>query len=342
MRAIRLIGPRQLEPVEIEKPEGDGQHVLMKVSACGICGSDIHYYHGGVGMNGTPGLIMGHEFCGTVADPGNRKDLNMGDRITALPLNHCGTCATCESGNVHICPEVKKRPIPGNNSPGAYAEYVSLRPDMVRKLPDSVSRKGAILIEPAAVALHAVKRSKLAVGDRVLITGGGPIGLLSAAWARLNGASMVVLTEPDPFRKTFAENMGNVDLVLDANDPVLIRTLHKLSKGGFDAAMETSASDAGLMTAITALRPGKRLVLAGINYNPQPISTLMITARELECRGAFAYLPREFDTALDFLAQKKLQADRMVTRVIRLEEVPETFKKMTQAPSNDIKIMIQP
>lgn len=342
MRAIKLTGPCKLESVDVRTPEKDDEQVLMKVSACGICGSDIHYYRIGVGMDGRPGLIMGHEFCGIVENPGRRKDIKTGDRIVAIPLNPCDTCSTCRNGNTHLCLQGKERPVPGNSSPGAYAEFIRLRPDMVRKLPNSVSDKEAILIEPAAVALHAVKRSGVGLGDRIVITGGGPIGLLSAAWARLNGASLIVLTEVDPFRKSFAENADYVDWVLDANAPDLMRKLKKISQGGFDVAIETSANDAGLLTAVGALKPKTRLVTAGINFNMQQMSTLMLTVKELECRGAFAYDPEEFDTALDFLARKQLEVEAMITRTIHLEDVPEMFKKMIKGSSEDIKIMIRP
>ncbi|MBU0992148.1 MAG: alcohol dehydrogenase catalytic domain-containing protein [Proteobacteria bacterium] len=342
MRAIKLTGPRKLEMADVETPEKDGEQVLMKISACGICGSDIHYYDIGVGMDSLPGLIMGHEFFGTVEDPGSRTDISVGDRITALPLNPCGTCDTCTNGLSHICLQGMKRPVPGNSSQGAFAEYIKIRPDMVRKLPDTLSDKEAILIEPAAVALHAVRKANIGVGNRVLITGGGPIGLLCAAWARINGASSIVLTEVDPFRKTFASETGDVDEVFDAGDPDLSRILKKFSKGGFDVAMETSANDAGLLTAVSALKSKGRLVIAGINFKLQKVPTLLMTIKELECHGAFAYHPQEFDAAIDFLAKKRLQIEKLITRVIALDEVPEMFETMTKGPSEDIKIMIQP
>ena len=118
MKAVKLTGPKQLELSEINAPQPDGENVIIQISACGICGSDLHYWHDGCGMGGVPDLIMGHEFAGMVADPGNRHDLEAGDRVTALPLDPCGVCSACMAGYMNICLKSLKRKIPGNNSDG--------------------------------------------------------------------------------------------------------------------------------------------------------------------------------------------------------------------------------
>ena len=342
MKAIALTGPRQLEIIETRTPEPDGQNVIIKVSVCGICGSDIHYWELGVGMDGMPGLIMGHEFSGSVIDTGCRDDLSVGDRVTALPINPCGTCDTCTSGIANICLNGMKRPNPGNNSPGAYAEYIKIRPDMVRKLPDSVSDKAAAMVEPASVALHAVKKAMIQAGDRVLITGGGPIGILCAAWAKISGASYVAITEIDPFRIRFIADTKLTDDVFNAADAGLKRTLKKASCGGFDIAIETSASDAGLNTVVSALKPQGSIVLAGINFNPQPVNTLALTVKELKLYSAFAYIPFEFDITLDYIAKNRLPVESLVTGSIAREAVQDTFERLSSGQSNDIKIVIEP
>jgi threonine dehydrogenase-like Zn-dependent dehydrogenase len=342
MRAVQLCSPKKLELINIAAPEANGHNVVIKVLACGICGSDLHYWEAGIGLDGRPGLIMGHEFCGLVQDAGIRKDLAPGDRVTALPINPCGTCPSCRNGLSNLCMEAMKREIPGNNSPGAFAEYVSIRPDMVRKLPDSVSDKEGALVEPAAVALHAVRQSGLGPGDRVLITGGGPIGLLCAAWARTGGASRVALTEVDHFRRAFAMETGDVDEAFDAGATELHKMLKKYSKGGFDTAIETSASDAGIHAAMSALRPRGRLVLAGINFNNQQVPTLLYAVKELDQVGSFAYLPEEFDMCIQYLAEEKLNIKKMITQEIRFEKTQEVFEEMAQRTGGHIKIILRP
>ena len=342
MRAVQLTGPKQLEVVDIDSPGADGENVIIKVAVCGICGSDIHYWEIGAGMDGRPGLIMGHEFCGTVVDSGSRDDLVPGDRVTALPINPCGQCHNCLNGMPNICLNGLKRPAPGNNSPGAYAEFIAVRPDMVRKLPESVSDMEAVLVEPAAVALHAVRKSAIQAGDCVLITGGGPIGLLCASWARLSGAAYIGLTEIDPFRINFARENEFVDEAFDAANAGLSKTLKKVSKGGFDIAIETSASDAGINTAVSALKPQGRMVLAGINFKIQSIHTLGFTVKELAMYSAFAYLAAEFDIALDYISRNKLTVESLVTQSSGLGEVQGIFEKLSSGHLNAIKVLIQP
>jgi len=342
MKAIRLESPKTLNGVDIPEPEADGVQVRMKVSACGVCGSDLHYWESGLGMDGKPGLILGHEFCGTVVDPGSRIDLAIGTRITALPVNPCGSCASCLSGSSHLCLQGMKRPTPGNNSPGAYAETLMIRPDMVRILPDSITDTEAVMIEPAAVALHAVHQSGLVVGSRVLITGGGPIGVLAAAWARLAGASLVVLTEVDAFRKAFVEKKGDADAVLDGRDPDLGRKLKKISAGGFDVAIETSAKDQGYHTALSALKPRGTLVLAGISFAMQQIPTLLSVIKEITTVGAFAYTTDEFDTALKCISEKRLDVESMVTKTIGFDDVQAVFECLSSPSPDQMKVVIRP
>ena len=342
MRAVILSGPKKLDLIHVKNPESDGKNVIIRVTACGICGSDLHYWELGVGMDGLPGLIMGHEFCGMVHDPGNRQDLKKGERVTALSINPCGVCKNCMSSHSNICMDGLKRPNPGNNSPGAYAEYISVRPDMVRKLPDTVSEKEAALIEPASVALHAVTLADIRIGDSVLITGGGPIGVLCAVWARIHGAGFVVLSEPDVYRIAFSKEQGFFDRVLDATDTDINKKIRKITCGGADVAIETSAAEAGIQTAISSLKTSGRLVMAGISFRPQSVPTLTVTMKELTIKAAFAYVPSEFDLTIDFLSKKKISIEALVTSEIQLEKVQHTFEQFGLKNQKNMKVLIRP
>ncbi len=339
MKAVKLSGPKQLEPVDIEAPEPDGKHVIIKVSACGICGSDLHYWHSGLGMGGVPDLIMGHEFAGTVIDPGNRADLAAGDRVTALPLDPCGLCAACRAGHVNICLKALKRSIPGNNSAGAFAESLKLRPDMVRKLPDSINDVEAAMIEPTAVALHAVRAAGIGPGDSVMISGGGPIGLLCAAWAKISGAAYIALTEISAFRKSFASDNGDADEIFDPANPDFGSQIMKKTGGGFDAAIETSAADAGINLALMMLKPKGRLVLAGINAHTQAVLTIVAAAREITQKSVMAYLPEEFDTAIDYIKQNRINVEKLVTNTTDLAGLDTAFERLASGESEEIKIV---
>jgi 2-desacetyl-2-hydroxyethyl bacteriochlorophyllide A dehydrogenase len=341
MQAVKLTGPKRLDLMETQTPTPDGAHVIIRVSTCGICGSDLHYWESGLDMSGAPGLILGHEFCGSVVDPGSRSDLSEHDRVTALPLDPCGTCESCSAGHPNLCTRGMKRSIPGNNSPGAYAQYLKIRPDMVRKLPDSIRDQEAAMIEPAAVALHAVHQAGIKTGDRVLITGGGAIGLLCASWTRMSGASYIALTEINANRRAFALNAGDVDAVFDAADARLVSTMKKTIRGSFDVAIETSGSDRGINTAISALKPRGRLLLAGINFHPQNIMTLLLVIKEINQRSALGYLPEEFDQAMEYISKKLLTVDRFISRIIGLHEAQDAFERLSSGTSTDVKVLIR-
>ena len=341
MRAVKIVGPRELKEVEIESPEPDGNNVIIRVLLCGICGSDLNYWEAGCGRGGVKDLVMGHEFCGVIVDPGSRKDLQPGERVTALPLDPCGHCETCRAGFPNICLKSLKRSIPGNNSPGAFAEYLKLRPDMVRKLPDSISNAAAIMIEPSAVALHAIRQAGFRTGDRVLIIGGGAIGLLCAEWVKISGASFVAVSEINAMRRFAVADTVNLDAIYDAGDPEVVRKMKKESRGGYEIAIDTSASESGINTALKALKWHGRLVLAGIGMRPQKISTILYTMKEIEQKAAIGYFIPEFDLAREYIADKKITVENLVTRTIGFKEVQNMFEQLSSGTASDIKIAVQ-
>jgi threonine dehydrogenase-like Zn-dependent dehydrogenase len=340
MQAVRITGPRHFALVDIAAPEPDGHNVIIKVSTCGICGSDIHYWESGLDMCGAPGLVPGHEFCGTISDPGSRADLAPHDRVTALPMHPCGICETCSRGWPNLCMKIMTRPFIGNNCPGAYAQYLKLQPEMVRKLPDGIGDDDAAIIEPAAVALHAIRQAGIKAGDRVLITGGGPIGLLCAAWVKISG-SYIALTEINASRRIFAHELGDIDAAFDAADPKLASTLKKAAKNAFDIAIETSGSAGGMNTAISALKRRGTLVLCGLSLHPQALPTMVIVTKEIAQKGSFGYLPDEFDLTMEYLAGKRLAAGKIINRKILLGEAQEAFERLSSSTSEDVKVLIR-
>lgn len=342
MKAVSLAGPKKLEVTDVDKPASDGKNAVIKVSTCGICGSDIHFWEVGVGMDGRPGLVMGHEFAGVIEDTGGREDLVPGDRVTVIPLNPCGECATCRQGHVQMCTNAARRPNLGLSSPGAYAEYLAVRPDMVRKLPDTISDREAAMIEPAAVALHAVRVAGIRPGDTVLITGGGTIGLLCAAWSRISGAARVLLSEVNEARAAAARKLGDAHEVIDGKEPKMVSKIKKATFGGVDIAIDASANDAGINSALLSLRPKGTIVLAGISLGPQSLITLAITGRELAVKGSFGYPIEDFERAMDFIARKVLDVGKYINRTIGLAEVQQAFETLHSGNSGDVKIIMEP
>ena len=235
MKCVKLVDVKRLELGEIEKPVSKDGSVVFKVESAGICGSDIHNWH-----NGAPvGLVLGHEFSGTVVDPGSREDLAVGDRITGLPISPCGVCEACKNGNPQYCSLTWSQAVGlALTNPGGYAEYSSCRADYVKKLPDNVSFDEGCMVEPSAVSLHAVNLADVKVGDRVLVVGAGIIGLMAAEFAKKDGASYVAMVEVNPKRGEKSKTYGYVDEYFDAKDEKVIEKLMVASNGGFDKVIE--------------------------------------------------------------------------------------------------------
>lgn len=338
MKALKIAGKKRLSVAEVPIPESDGEKVIIRVKTSGICGSDIHMWE-----EGKPeGLIPGHEFGGTVVVAGSRDDLNPGNRVTVIPLNPCGDCSWCRNSRYHICKYGLKRGIPGVTAPGSHAEYFTARPDMVRKLPDTVSDVEGAMIEPATVARHAANLANIKAGDKVLILGGGIIGLLCAVWARIYGAAFVGMSETNESRGAKALAFGDIHAMFDAKDPELTSTMKKTVKGLFDKAIDCSASAAGINAAIDVLNNQGTLLLVGISYAPVPIMTLPVCRKELRLIGDMGYSIPEFEHTMEMMSRGMIDTKRFVDDKIALDEVQGAFERLRSGNSPEAKILIEP
>jgi len=342
MKAVIVDGEKKLSVIEKEMPIADGERVVIKVTAAGICGSDLHIWKSPQEFQ--RGLVMGHEFSGTVVDPGPLKDtLSIGDRVTALPLNPCGNCEPCKKGNINYCPSVWIESIGLDvRTPGSMAEYTSVRPDMVRKIPDGINDIEAAMIEPAAVALHAVNLANVGIGDKVLVIGTGIIGLLSAVMARIAGASYIAIIGRNTARNNKAIEMGDAEDVFSSKDTDLINKLIKSSNGGFDKVIDTAVSEDTLNTDIMAAVSGGKIVLVGVNYAKFPILSALIVGRELNIVGSIAYTSEEFDDCMALIEKGKIDLEKYASVPIKLEGAQEAFEKLSSGVNQDVKILIKP
>jgi len=337
MKAVAIEGKCQLKVVEAERPQASESKLILKLEKTGICGSDIHMWHNGVPV----GLIMGHEFAGTIADPGPAKDLfKVGERVTALPANPCMECKFCKRQLYAACVNYMAD-APGISTPGAYAEYIAVNPMMVRRLPDTMSMEEGAMVEPAAVALRAIHLGKVETGDKVLIVGSGIIGLLCAAWARISGAAYIALSEINPLRREKALAYGDVDEVFDAADPKLQKKLLKITDGGFDKTFECAGPAPAVQAAIGATGYGGTVVLVGVNYDLVPIYTMRVNMREILIKGSYGYSPEEFDMSIDYMARKVLKTERFVDDMVDFEGLQNAFERLNDPKGDAVKIMLK-
>lgn len=339
MKCAKITGPKMIETSTIERPDTEKGYVLFKVDACGICGSDIHYF-----VSGEPkGLVMGHEFAGTVLDNGGREDIKIGDRITGLPISPCGHCEACKTGNPQYCLSTWSEAVGLSlTNPGGYAEYSKCRVDMVKKVPNGVSSEEACMVEPSAVSLHAVNLANIKVGDKVLIIGGGIIGLMAAEFAKLNGASSVILLETNEARGKKAEKYGKVDKYYNALEEGIIETLVKNTNGGFDKVIECCGNGPAVSEAIMAVKPGGTIVLVGVSLTPISIPTVLTVMHEVNMQGAIAYTEKEFEMCLDLIDKKIIDVKKYIDDIVPLERAEESFLRLTSGKDDAIKIIFKP
>ena len=339
MRCIKLKGVKKFEIGEIDVPVSDGNNVIIDVKKCGICGSDIHYWDAGEPV----GLVMGHEYCGVVSDIGSREDLKVGDRVTALPISPCGHCSACLTGNPQYCPDTWSHATGLSlTNPGALAPKMAIRPDMVLKVPDNVSDEEVAMVEPSAVGLHAVHLANIKVGEKVLVIGGGIIGLVTAMFAKMEGASYVALSETNNARGDKSVRLGVVDEWYDAKDTKMLEKMSLKTNGGFDVVLDCCGNSPAVSSALMAVRPGGRVILVGVSLGTVTIPTVVAVMRELTIQGSIAYTKEEFQTCIDLMAGKKIEVLKFVDDIVGLDGVQKAYERLTSGDDDAVKILVDP
>ncbi len=338
MKCVKLIGKREFEVGEIEEPVKKDGYVLIDVKKAGICGSDIHYWD----IGEPKGLVLGHEYCGIVTDPGNRDDLKVGDRVTALPISPCGKCSACLTGNIQYCKETWESAtgLSLTNS-GALAPKMAIREDMVLKVPDNISDEEVAMVEPTAVGLHGIHLADIKVGDKVLVIGGGIIGLVSAMFAKMEGASLVVVSETNEKRGENAVKLGVADRWYDAKTDIS-QNIVEDTKEGFDIVIECCGNAPAVTSAILATKPGGTCVLVGVSMIPITIPTVSVVMSELTVKGAIAYTKEEFQTCIDLMASAKIDVKKFISDIVTLDDVQSSYERLTNGNDDAIKILVDP
>lgn len=339
MRAVAINAKKELKCCDIPEPVSKNGEVVVSVKRCGICGSDIHNWDVGEAI----GLVMGHEYSGVVTDPGSREDLQIGDRVTALPISPCGKCPACLTGNPQYCPQTWTYATGLSlSNPGGFAEKLAIRPDMVIKVPSTISDDEVAMVEPTAVGLHAIHLADIKVGDKVLVIGGGIIGLVSAMFAKMEGASYVAISETNVERGKKSVSLGVADEWFDAKDEKFLETLMTKTNGGFDVVVECCGNAPAVSSSFLTVRPGGTVVLVGVSPVPITIPTVVSVMKELKVLGAIAYTKEEFQTCIDLIANKKINVMKFVDEIVCLDQVQASFEKLTSGNSDVIKILIDP
>lgn len=293
--------------------------VLIKVTKVGICGSDVHMWSNEKKI----GLVMGHEFCGTVVDPG-KSDFKYGERVVVIPKGPRGYNST-----------------PGVVAQGGYAEYFLATANYLRRLPDTISDDSANMLEPTAIAYNALLKANIKYGDKVLVTGAGIIGHLCAEWAKVMGATYIAMTEVNDKRILKAKEVGVANEVFDARNSDIVQQLKDVTNGGFDKVIECTAIPASVNMSLEVIKELGTLMFVGVSYKQVPIDALKLIMKNITMIGTFGSSV-VFDKVLELLANQPFNIEKYITKHIGLDEIQECFEELHSGASDQIKIVITP
>jgi len=342
MRALLLSKYRQFELAEVARPPMGDDEILIRVEACGICGSDVHGFDGSSGRR-IPPIVMGHEAAGTVAATGSAvRNFKENDRVTFDSTIYCGACANCKRGNVNLCDNRQVLGVSCNEyrRAGAFAEYVAVPARIAYRLPDSISFAEASMLEAVAVALHGVSLAGLQRNDTALVVGAGTIGLLTLQALRAEGCNRVFIADVDATRLKRATELGATEGIMADTDPVP-RLLNLTAGAGVDVAIEAVGKTETIGVAIKAVRKGGTVVLVG-NISPEATIPLQsVVSRQIRLQGSCAS-SGEYPRAIELMAKGAMRVKDMISAVAPLEEGPQWFERLYAGEPNLMKVVLTP
>ncbi len=344
MKAAVLTGPQTIEVKTVPTPTVKPGDIKIKVSACGVCGSDIHLWKTGKGWNPNHqgDFWMGHEFCGVVIDPGT-SGFRVGERVVFWANLYCGRCDMCRAGLEHLCRSVNGTNYIGFVSNGAYAEEFAGPAKNAYRLPDEVTDTAAALIDPLMVAYHAVKQSGMKLCDKVLVVGSGIIAQLIGGLAKKAGASYLAMSKTNDRKLAKAREIGDFDDYFDGRDPARRTNYSNATDGGFDVVFEAVGADDAVAAALDAVKPGGRIVTVGNSISPTIAFDLnRLVLRETKLIGSVSCTRREFEETIKLIADGTIDPDRYVTDVVPLEDLQHAFERLTSKTDPVLKIVVKP
>jgi 2-desacetyl-2-hydroxyethyl bacteriochlorophyllide A dehydrogenase len=337
VRAIAIAEDRSLEPVELEERPLEPDEARVRVAFCGICGSDLH-------MRPSPaipaGAVMGHEFSGTISELGSEAGEHaVGDRVAVFPFAPCQECPNCLRGDYHVCLLAATTGLGLGANPGAYAESVVVKSSMLIPIPDELSFELGALVEPLAVALHGLNIADVKAGDRCVVIGAGPIGVMTALALRARGIERVLVVEKNERRRERMRSLG-VDAI--GLEGVHEQVIESFDGDLPDVVFECAGNPAAPPLAIELIRYRGVIALLGVLEEPVAISQLVLMIKEAQLRSSFAYRLEDFREAIELLVNGKVAADELITATAPLEDAQQMFERLEDPATEQIKILLVP
>ena len=342
MKALLLSRYRQLEITEVPKPQPGQDEVLIRVAACGICGSDVHGYDGSSGRR-IPPIVMGHEAAGTIEELGSGvTQYAVGQRVTFDSTVFCGYCSPCLRGEINLCDHRQVLGVSCSEyrRAGAFAECIAVPSRIVFALPQNLSFTEAAMLEAVSVAVHAVSLAETVRDKSTLVVGAGMIGLLCAQVLRASGAARVLVADIDASRLKLAESLGLAAILTDGKNAA--DQIVKYTDGvGVDIAIEAVGTTETVNAAIESARKGGTVVLVGNISREVTIPLQKVVTRQIRLQGSCASTG-EYPRAMDLLASGAVQVKPLITAVASLEEGPRWFQRLHDREPNLMKVVLAP
>ncbi|WP_292376290.1 zinc-dependent alcohol dehydrogenase family protein, partial [Mesorhizobium sp.] len=323
----------------VDKPAPGPEDVLVRIEACGVCGTDRHLFHGEFPC--TPPVTLGHEFCGIVEAVGDAvSGIAVGDRVTGDPNIACGRCSQCRAGRVNLCSNLRAI---GIHRDGGFADYVVMPQGQAFLLPGNLQPTHGAFCEPLACCLHGIDLAGIRPGDSVVVLGGGVIGLLTVQLAKLAGAATIILSTRQASRRALAEELGATATVdPSAVDPIeAIAGKAGLVPGGVDVVLECAGVRDTVEQSMRIAKAGGTVVIVGVMPQGQKVAfePFDVLFRELKVLGSFIN-PFTHRRAADLIASGAIEIDKLISRQVPLEEAPQVISN--PAAPGEVKVLVVP
>ncbi|MCC8180073.1 MAG: alcohol dehydrogenase catalytic domain-containing protein [Planctomycetes bacterium] len=339
MRTGLLDSVKHVTIAPADLPEPGPDEVRIQVAFAGVCGSDLHAYKG-LHPFRKPPVVLGHEVSGTVDRVGSAvSTLSPGDRVTVMPAVGCGSCDLCRQGRTNIC---ATKSVPGTPGwLGTFAEYFTAPAAVTYRLPEGMSLEAAALAEPLATAVHSVRTAAVQSGDRVLVLGGGTIGMLAVYAATQHGAEAVAITDVVDFNLAMArDTFGAVPF--NAADPEMEAAILDRFPERFDAVILCASVAATLHQSVRLVRRGGRIVVTGMYLEPVPFTFLDLTLGELVMAGSQIYTDADFREALAMLHRDPQLLTAIITHKMSLDQADAALTILATQAEPAVKILLEP
>lgn len=332
---------KPLRVAELPDPEPGPGEAILRVKACGICGSDLHATMEGLARRGG---VLGHEVAGEIARLGSNPigDWNVGDRVFVVSQFSCGSCGWCMVDQPHNCENLLHFGALGEGEPdGAYAEYLRVRTNDLLPVPDDIPIEVAAMVEPLATGLMLVREAELAIGDTVLVIGGGPIGLATVTWARFFGARRIVMSEMVAHRLSLAETMGATDVIDASATDDVGSAVEEMLGAPPNVVIECVGRVGVLAQSIDMVRHGGTVIAGGVCMRPDTIDHVAAYSKEPTVRFPATYTKAENQFVMEMIAARRIDPTPMLSHTISLDELPDAFEAL-RTPTDQCKVVITP